>query len=89
MIAVFTAAGFVRFVTARQHPAEVAGKVLPGAEGLWRRAEKQDHPTLGTVWFAYYFKPQPAAVAAWEDRWPRGERGLRGPARKIQTEIAH
>ena len=89
MIAVFTSAGFARLVTESQHSAEVAGKVLPRVEGLWRRAEKRADPRLGFVWFAYYFKPKPEAVAEWEDRWPRDAAGLRLPARKIQTDIAH
>jgi len=87
MIAVFTSQGFQRFVTARQAAAEVAGKVLPKVENLWRRAEKIIDPVFGEVWFANYFKPKPELVEVWANR-PQGVSDG-APIKRTQIDIAH
>lgn len=90
MIPVHTNQGYQRTVTPRQTAAEVAGKVLPRILNLWRTAVKRSHPITGEYWYASYFTPDERQLKEWEDRHPRDPvTGIRGPARIIQTEIAH
>lgn len=67
-IPVYTVLGFSgRFVTHRQHAAEVAGKVLARHGELWRTAEKRYDPVVGEYWLASYFKPTELKVKEWEN----------------------
>lgn len=51
-IPVFVDGHFVRFVTRRQHAAEVAGKVLAPVADKWRTATRSDRG-----WHATYITP--------------------------------
>lgn len=88
MIPVFTSMGFARFVTAKQSPAEIAGKVLPAATGLYRTAERREHPVIGTYWLAYYFVPKVEMVEEWAQRLKLDGLEPR-QARALQRNIAH
>ncbi len=68
MIPVLTANGFQRFVTDRQFAAEVAGKVLPKREGMWRRAEMRYSPTVGDHWYVWHYEPKDGERDAWQRR---------------------
>lgn len=81
MIPVRTADGYVRHVTDRQTPGEIAGRVLPRIPGLWRTAVKRTGPH-GPYWFAHYVTPKDAQVEAWENR-PRATN------HSVQREFAH
>lgn len=73
MIPVLTSQGFQRFVTLRQGPAEIAGKVLAPFYGLWRKAERRLDPKIGDYWFAFYVKPTEIEVTEWANHRPDRE----------------
>ena len=62
-VPVYVEGRFVRFVSAKQFGAEVAGKVLKAKPGFWRKAVRKHG-----AWFVSYFEPTKNELEAWAER---------------------